>query len=45
MLSLGARIVGELLALTCVDAFLVGEFQGGRHARRVDNIRALEAEG
>ena len=45
MLSLGARIVGEVLALACVDAFLSGEFQGGRHARRVDKIRALEQTG
>jgi len=45
MLSLGARIVGEVLALACVDAFLGGEFQGGRHARRVDKIRALEQTG
>ena len=45
MLSLGARIVGEVLALACVDAFLSGEFQGGRHARRVDKIRALEQAG
>lgn len=45
MLSMGARIVGEQLALGCVDAFLAGAFQGGRHARRVDKIRALEREG
>jgi ribose 5-phosphate isomerase B len=45
VLSMGARIVGEQLALGCVDAFLAGTFLGGRHARRVDKIRALEAEG
>ena len=45
VLSMGARIVGEQLALGCVDAFLAGTFQGGRHARRVDKIRALEQEG
>jgi len=45
VLSMGARIVGEQLALGCVDAFLTGVFQGGRHARRVDKIRALEQEG
>ena len=43
MLSMGARIVGLEVALACVRAFLEGEFQGGRHARRVDKIRALEA--
>ncbi|MFN8518093.1 MAG: RpiB/LacA/LacB family sugar-phosphate isomerase [Chloroflexota bacterium] len=42
VLSMGARIVGLEVALACVRAFLDGEFQGGRHARRVDKIRALE---
>ena len=42
MLSLGARVVGEGLALDIVDAFLAAEFEGGRHAARVDMIRALE---
>jgi ribose 5-phosphate isomerase B len=27
-----------------VDAFLSGEFEGGRHARRVDKIKAYEEE-
>lgn len=38
MLSLGARVVGEGLALSIVDAFLRAEFEGGRHATRVDMI-------
>jgi ribose 5-phosphate isomerase B len=38
MLSLGARVVGEGLALDIVDAFLTAEFEGGRHATRVDMI-------
>ena len=38
MLSLGARVVGEGLALEIVDAFLGAEFEGGRHAPRVDMI-------
>jgi ribose 5-phosphate isomerase B len=42
MLSLGARVVGEGLALEIVDAFLSAEFEGGRHATRVDMISALE---
>jgi ribose 5-phosphate isomerase B len=42
MLSMGSRIVGSEVALACVRAFLEGEFEGGRHARRVDKIRALE---
>lgn len=43
MLSLGARILGEGLALDIVDAFLNAEFEGGRHATRVDLIKAIEA--
>ena len=42
MLSLGARVVGEGLALAIVDAFLDTEFEGGRHATRVDMITAIE---
>ena len=42
MLSLGARVVGEGLALDIVDAFLDASFEGGRHATRVDMITAIE---
>jgi ribose 5-phosphate isomerase B len=40
MLSLGARVVGEGLALDIVDAFLNAKFEGGRHATRVNMIEA-----
>nr|WP_321511892.1 ribose 5-phosphate isomerase B [uncultured Celeribacter sp.] len=40
ILSLGARVVGEGLALDIVEAFLSAEFEGGRHATRVDMIEA-----
>lgn len=40
MLSLGARVTGISLALDIVDAFLDAEFEGGRHATRVDMIEA-----
>lgn len=43
MLAIGARVVGEGLALDIVDAFLAAPFDGGRHAPRVEMIRALEA--
>lgn len=43
MLSLGARVIGEGLALEIVDAFLDAEFEGGRHGTRVDMIKAMEA--
>ncbi|BCB19632.1 ribose 5-phosphate isomerase B [Bosea sp. ANAM02] len=42
MLSLGARVVGEGLALAIVDAFLDATFEGGRHAARVEMIAVLE---
>ncbi|NIZ14925.1 ribose 5-phosphate isomerase B [Phaeobacter sp. HF9A] len=43
MLSLGARVIGEGLALEIVDAFLDTEFEGGRHGLRVDMTTELEA--
>lgn len=42
MLSIGARVVGEGLALEIVDAFLGAAFEGGRHTTRVEMIAALE---
>lgn len=42
MLSIGARVVGEGLALDIVDAFLTAEFEGGRHATRVEMIETVE---
>lgn len=40
MLSMGARVIGEGLALDIVDAYLDAEFEGGRHATRVDMIES-----
>ena len=42
MMAMGARIVGPLLAIACVDAFLAAKFEGGRHVARVEKIMALE---
>jgi ribose 5-phosphate isomerase B len=42
MLVLGVRVVGQSLALDIVDAFVNAEFEGERHAARVDMIKALE---
>ncbi len=42
MLSIGARVVGEGLALEIVDAFLAADFEGGRHGTRVDMITEIE---
>ena len=44
VLSIGARVVGVGLAEEIVDLFLSAEFEGGRHARRVDQLAQLEAE-
>ena len=41
-LCLGGRVVGPGLACELVDIFLSTAFEGGRHARRVDKIMALE---
>ncbi len=44
VLALGARIVGEALALEIAEAFVAARFDGAeRHARRVAKVRALEA--
>ena len=42
ILTMGERIVGEVLALKIVETFLNSDFEGGRHQRRVDKIKALE---
>ena len=42
ILALGARVIGEGLALEIVDAFLNTSFGGERHARRVDLISKYE---
>lgn len=43
MLSIGARVVGDWLALDIVDAFLTAPFEGGRHATRVAMIGVPES--
>ncbi len=44
VLALGARVVGEAIALEIAEAFLAARFDGAeRHQRRVDKITALEA--
>ena len=41
ILCLGAEVEQGQIAET-VNAFLAGKFEGGRHQRRVDKIRAIE---
>lgn len=38
IIALGARVIGDELAKACVDVFLNTEFEGGRHANRVNKI-------
>jgi ribose 5-phosphate isomerase B len=42
VLCLGERVTGVGVAAAIVKAFLETSFEGGRHGRRVDLIRALE---
>lgn len=42
VLALGGRVTGVGLALDIVDIFIKTDFAGGRHARRVDLISAIE---
>lgn len=42
VLALGGRLLGETLALAILDAFLAGEFEGGRHAARVEQLADIE---
>lgn len=42
MLAMGAGIIGPNLAERIVETFLTTEFEGGRHAKRVAEITALE---
>ncbi len=45
VLCLGGRVLGGGSALEVVQAFLQSRFAGGRHARRVEKIQALEHTG
>ena len=42
MLAMGERVVGTGLALDIVDIWLKTEFEGGRHATRVEKMKAIE---
>ncbi|MBQ8927690.1 MAG: ribose 5-phosphate isomerase B [Oscillospiraceae bacterium] len=42
VLCMGERVIGQGLALELLDIFLATPFEGGRHQKRVDLIRALE---
>jgi ribose 5-phosphate isomerase B len=38
VMCVGERFLGEQVVLDCVDAFLVAEFEGGRHTARVAKL-------
>ncbi len=44
VLAMGARIVGIAVAVACVEAFVEGRFEGGRHTQRIEKIRQLETQ-
>jgi ribose 5-phosphate isomerase B len=45
MLSLGSRVVGDELAKMIVDTWLSGQFLGGRHQIRVNQMKELDQTG
>ncbi len=45
ILCLGGRVLGPGAALEIVEVFLSSDFLGGRHARRVAKINALDRDG
>ena len=44
LICIGARVIGECLALDIIDAFLGAEFEGGRHEIRVKMIEDIESK-
>jgi ribose 5-phosphate isomerase B len=44
VLAMGERVIGPGLALDIVKIWLETEFQGGRHERRVEKIKEIEAK-
>ena len=42
VLCMGARVIGSCLAIDILDAFLANDFEGGRHALRVDMMMEIE---
>lgn len=44
VLSIGARVVGVGLAEEILATFMATEFEGGRHARRVEQLMQIETD-
>jgi ribose 5-phosphate isomerase B len=45
VLTLGAQIIGPEVAVSLVDHWLASEFLGGRSARKVAKLKAMEVRG
>lgn len=45
MLALGSRVVGAELAKMIIKVWLEGEYEGGRHDIRLNQIRQIEENG
>jgi len=44
ILAFGERVVGKGVIESMIDAFIATEFEGGRHAGRVEKINAIDTE-
>ncbi len=44
VISIGARVTAEELALILIDLFVATGFDGGRHQSRIEEIAAIEAD-
>jgi ribose 5-phosphate isomerase B len=42
IIAMGGRVIDEATAIEITDVFLKTDFEGGRHARRIEKISALE---
>jgi ribose 5-phosphate isomerase B len=44
VICFGGRTTAPELAISCLEAFLATDFEGGRHAARVQQLNALDIE-
>lgn len=44
MIAMGARVIGEGLAIEILNAFLASSYEGGRHDARIAKMMAIENE-
>jgi ribose 5-phosphate isomerase B len=43
VLIMGGRVIGVTLAMEILEIWLITEFEGGRHQRRLDKIKQIDA--